>query len=140
MLRSQERSEGEEEMLIKRRKTQSMVEIVVISIAIIVALLIMGGYVRKGMSGKFKAAADGTLDGQFDPKKGSYIKAINESGQSVSVIGSKNFTFINQDTGKAVEGEFHYSLQSGGEKSGGAPLTSTEVTHTDLEWQNLTFN
>jgi hypothetical protein len=136
-------------------KAQSALEFVIVGAVIAAVLLVMSGYFKRGLAGKYKNTADSQLEGQFDPDKGNAFYATKDSGTSESVEKSDTVLSKNID-GTPVETDFSMSYQVAGpstkpivDKDGNTvisadnsrqPLKSTTVSHFDADWDNLKMN
>lgn len=142
----------------KMVKAQSALELVIVFALASVALLVMSGYFKRGLSGKYKNAADSQLEGQFDPANGNAYYASNDSGDSESierneeVISNDSFGACNTATDFAMTYQVAGPLKdditdkdgnviiANDTNSGSSrrPLNTTTVSHFEADWQNLT--
>lgn len=79
------------------RKSQILSEKVIVIAALVVAVLVMQAYVRRGFSGRVKELTDSSAGNQFDPLQGNYEEKSFQRGDVVYTVKYLNTT---EATGK----------------------------------------
>jgi Flp pilus assembly pilin Flp len=87
---------------LNKRKGQSTLEYAVLIVIIIAALLAMNTYIKRGVQGRFKQAADDIGD-QFSPGNTNYFKTTNTTVSrtrtefGLTGIGASKSTTVNDE-------------------------------------------
>ena len=127
-------------------KAQSSIELVIIFACTAVVILVMGNYVLRGLSGKYKRLSDSSLDAQFDPAKGTYEQAHHQSGKSASLTRVEKRTVEGDDVNYLISyqvaGPRKVYDDQGDEVTEltddtRPPLVESTASHTELDWEDL---
>ncbi len=92
-------------MFIKLRKGQSTLEYALVIAAVVAALVMMQIYLKRGLSGRFKASTD-DIGEQFDPQKfTSSYTTTSEGATTETVSGGVTRSEVSTDEETQVTGD-----------------------------------
>lgn len=128
-------------MMIK--KTQSITEYTVVIACVVVSLIVMQAYFRRGLSGKVKSSVDRNLGSQFDPYKGDLSEVTSRSSDTVEVTKAEWDEEEERwdDIAYSVTGPQSISNDEGDDiieaDPDRKPLKITNYKDSTIDWQEL---
>ena len=90
-----------------KKKGQSTLEYAVLIVIIIAALLAMNQYIKRGLQGRFKSAAD-DIGVQFSPGNTNYVKVTTTGAREaqqfgMNAVGVQSTVLLNQEVTRVNE-------------------------------------